>query len=357
MLGKNIIQRQLSALEQYQLVGNTLKDFLLAIIAFGVFLGLFKWFQRFVLKRLKRIAKRTKTDIDDALIQIVQSLKPPFYSFLAFYLALQFLTISGFLKKAINLILIVWVVYQAIIAVQIFIDYLVKKGLGKEKEKGTKTAISLIGKISKGVLWVIGVLLILSNLGVNVTSLIAGLGIGGVAVALALQNVLSDLFSSFAIYFDKPFVPGDFIIVGKHKGVVEKIGIKTTRIRALQGEEIVFSNQELTSARIQNFKKMKERRATFSFGVTYETPTSKLKKIPKIVKEIIESVESTRFDRVHFTEFGDSALLFEVIYYLKTPDYLKYRDAHQEILFKIKNTFEKQEISMAYPTQTIYLNK
>ena len=352
MLGKDIIQKQLPALGQ----SNTVQDFLIAIIVFCVLLGVFKLFQRFILKRLKKLAKKTKTDVDDALIQIIQSLKPPFYSFLAFYLAVQLLTLGSFLGKAINLVLIVLVVYQAIIAAQILIDYLIKKGLGKEKEKNTRTALNLIGKISKGVLWAFGVLLILSNLGINVSSLLAGLGIGGIAIALAVQNILGDLFSSFAIYFDKPFVPGDFIVVGEHSGIVKKIGIKTTRIRALQGEEIVISNQELTSTRVQNFKKLKERRVVFSFGITYETPSNKLKKIPQIVKEIVGSVKLARFDRVHFIKFDDSALLFEVIYYLESPDYVKYRDAHQEILFKIKNAFEKQEIFMAYPTQTIYLN-
>jgi len=198
---------------------------------------------------------------------------------------------------------------------------------------------------------------VLSNLGVNITSLVAGLGIGGLAIALALQSVLSDLFSSFSIYFDKPFQVGDYIIVGKHSGTVEKIGIKSTRIRASQGEEIVISNQELTSARVQNFKKLKERRNTTSIGVTYETSTDKLKKIPDIIKYIIEEEKNARFDRVYFTTFADSALVFDLVYYVKSDAYSVYLETQQNINFKIKEAFEKEGIDMAYPTQTIYLTK
>ena len=214
-----------------------------------------------------------------------------------------------------------------------------------------------MAKIIKGVIWGFGILLVLSNLGINISSLLAGLGIGGIAVALALQNILGDLFSAFAIYLDKPFEVGDFIVVGESKGTVEKIGIKTSRLRALQGEELIISNKELTNARIQNFKKMKERRITFRLGVTYETPLEKLKKIPEIIKQIITSFEDTRFERAHFVQFGDFALIFEVVYYMTTPAYIDYLNTQEKINFKIKEIFEKENIEMAYPTQTIFLKK
>lgn len=342
---------------QYAFLGNEIKSYVIAVIAFIVFIFGFKFFQALIFNHLKKLAKTTKTDIDDTLIKIVQSLKPPFYSFVAIYLSLYFITLTPLFQKAVNIILIVLVTYQVIIGIQILIDYVIKRGREKQEDTGSQAALTLMGKIAKGILWVIGILLILSNVGVNVTSLIAGLGIGGVAIALALQNILSDLFSSFAIYFDKPFIPGDFIVVGSHKGTVEKVGIKTTRIRAPQGEEIVISNQELTSARVQNFKRMKERRITFSFGLVYDISSEKLEKIPNRVKGIIDSIDSARFDRCHFTEFGDSALIFEAIYYVTTPEYVTFRNIHQEILFKIKRTFEENKIIMAYPTQTVYLEK
>ena len=342
---------------QYEFLGNTIKDFLIALIVFFIALIIFKIFQSLILNKLKNFAEKTKTDIDDAFVKIVSALRPPFYSFLSFYLALKFLVLKDIAEKIINIILAAWVIYLAIIALQILIDYIIKKSLKKYTDEQAKSAMKLLGNISKITLWSIGILLFLSNLGVNVTSLVAGLGIGGIAVALALQNILNDLFSSFAIYFDRPFTIGDFIIVGEQSGVVKKIGIKTTRIRALRGEEIVISNKELTSARIQNFKKMKERRITFSFGVVYDTPLEKIKKIPSLIKKIVESEKLARFDRAHFHQFGDSALLFEVVYYIQTGEYNDYMDANQGIMLKIKEIFEKENIVMAYPTQTVYLGK
>ncbi|RMD61247.1 mechanosensitive ion channel family protein, partial [Candidatus Parcubacteria bacterium] len=170
-----------------------------------------------------------------------------------------------------------------------------------------------------------------------------------------VQNILSDLFSSFTILVDKPFVPGDFIVVGEHMGVVEKIGIKTTRLRALQGEEIVISNRELTATRIQNFKRMKARRVLFRIGVVYETPSELLEQIPDLVRDIIARQKNVAFDRAHFSSFDDSSLTFEIVYYVNSGDYKEYMDVHQRILFAIKREFERRGISMAYPTRTVYL--
>ncbi len=341
-----MLEKNITVLSQYSLLDNNLENVLQAVIVFLILIGLFKLFQRFILKRLKQLAKRTKSDVDDTLIEIFQSIKPPFYSFLAFYLAFQLLFFGDFIQKIISVVLIIWVFYQIIIAVQIFIDYLIKRLLKNENAPGTKAAYQMLGKILKGVLWVFGVLLVLSNLGINVNSLLAGLGIGGIAVAWAVRGIMSDLLSSFAIYFDKPFVVGDFIVVDKHMGVVKKIGIKTTRIQALQGEEIVFSNAKLTSAQVQNFKKLKERRINFSFNVPGQTSTVKLNKISKIIKEIIKSNKLARFERVHCTEFNKSNLVFEVVYYMQTADFIKYKDCQQEIILKIKDAFEKQGISL-----------
>jgi small-conductance mechanosensitive channel len=342
---------------QYPLAGNTVGDFAIALGAFLGFLVIFKIFQVVILAHLKSLAKKTKTDIDDTFVDIIKSLKPPFYSFLAFYAATFFVTVSDTFKKLLDVVLIAWIILQVIIATQILIDYVVRKKMGEEEDVAAENAINILGKLSKWVLWSIGLLLILSNLGINVTSLIAGLGIGGIAIALALQNTLSELFSSFSIYFDKPFTPGDFIVIGDKKGVVEKIGIKTTRLKALQGEELIISNKELTSAQIQNFKKMTERRISFSFGVTYETSIEKVKKIPGVVKEIIDGEDGARFDRAHFSRFDDSALNFDVVYYVQSGDYANYMDIQQSINLKIMEKFENMGVAMAYPTRTIYMAK
>jgi len=338
--------------------GNSIADYAIVLVIFAVFLVLLKLVQVILLRYLKKFSEKTSTDIDDTFVNIIGSVNPPFYSFLAFYLAILFLNISVILSKVINVILLVWIIYQVIIAIQILIDYIInKKFLSKTEDKGSAGVAAFISGLLKASLWAIGLLLILSNLGINITSLVAGLGIGGLAIAFALQNILGDLFSSLAIYIDKPFQVGDFIALGENKGTVEKIGVKTTRIRSAMGEEIVISNTELTSVRIQNYGRLKERRNVFTIGVTYDTPVEKMKKIQMLVKNAIESEESTRFDRVHFSSFGDSALNFDVSYFVESNNYQKFMDIKQGINFKILESFQKEGIEFAYPTQTVYIQK
>ncbi len=338
-------------------LNNRIFDYFISFLLFLLFLAVFKIFQKIVLKKLERFSEKTETELDETLVEAIKKIKPSFYLFVSFYLAVKFLSIPSVVIQILDGALIAFVVYQIIIGFQVIIDYFIEKHFIKEKDEGTKSAIINLGKIGKAFLWVFGILLIVSNFGINVTSLIAGLGVGGLAIAIAMQNILSDLFSSFVIHFDKPFLPGDFIIVGEHMGVIEKVGIKTTRIKALQGEEIVISNNELVSSRIQNFKKMKERRVVFKFGVEYGTSTKKLKKISEIVKGIIEKEKLARFDRVHFAEFGDSSLGFEVAYYILSGDYTEFMDTHQSILLQVKESLEKEKVSMAFPTRTVHLIK
>ncbi len=335
-------------------LGNALMDYLIAFSIFILALIVFKIFREVILKKLKKLADSTETDLDNTFIEIIRSLRPPFYVFLSIYFSLFFIDIANNVSNFINYILIIWVGYQVIVALSILIDYVIKKKISSEEEPNTQSAIRLFGNILKGAVWVIILLFVLSNMGVNITSLVGALGVGGIAIALAVQNILNDLFSSFAIYFDKPFEVGDFVMVGEHMGVVQYIGVKTTRLTALQGEEIVISNQELTSVRVQNFKKLKERRVVFNFGVTYETSNKVLKKIPSKIEKIIDSVEMARFDRAHFHRFDDSALVFEIVYYLLSPEYNDYMDTQQEINIKIKEAVEKEGVSFAYPTRTIY---
>jgi small-conductance mechanosensitive channel len=337
--------------------GNSLYAYANTAILFGVLLAVGKLLQYFLLRRAEKLSLRTRTNVDDTFVEIVKSLKPPFYFFLAFYLAVNSLTLAPLAERIVSVTLIVWVTYQVIVAVQILISFILKKRMRSEEDPGAKAAATFLGQIIGGILWIVGILLVLSNVGVNITSLVAGLGIGGIAVAFALQSVLADLFSSFSIYFDKPFRVGDFITVGTTSGTVEKIGIKTTRLRALQGEQVIMSNKELTTSMVQNFKRMTERRIVFSLGVLYETPTEKIKAIPGIITEIIERAPSTRLDRVHFKSFGDFALQFEVVYFVLSAEYKDYLDIHQEINLKIKEAFEREGIGFAYPTQTVVLQK
>jgi len=309
---------------------------------------------RIVLARVSVYVKKTKTSFDDMLLALVQSLRPPFYIVFAAWIALQSLALAHTVVLIINTIFIVLVVWQVVVVAQTLVDGLVAR---KKDDTGARGAYLLLGKIAKGILWVVAVLMILSNLGVNITSLVAGLGIGGVAIALALQSILSDLFSSFALYLDKPFEVGDFIVVDDKMGVVDYIGIKTTRITSLQGEELVMSNKDLTSARIQNFKKMQERRVVVSFGVVYNTSVQTLKEISTFVREIVEEIDGVRFDRCHFSALGDFSLNFELVYYVQSGDYNDFMDVQQAILIGVKKAFDEKGIEFAFPTQTIEMKK
>jgi len=206
-------------------------------------------------------------------------------------------------------------------------------------------------------IWTIAVIVLLDNFGIEVSALVAGLGIGGIAIALAAQNILGDLFSYFIIYFDKPFEIGDFLIIDDYLGSIENIGIKTTRIRSLGGEELIFSNTDLVNSRIRNYKRMRKRRVLFRFGVIYQTSLEQLKEIPSIITEIVKQISGATLDRAHFSSYGDFSLDFEVVYYVNGRDYNKYMDIQQEINFKIKEEFEKRGIEFAYPTQTLFLEK
>lgn len=341
----------------FSFLGNSLSEYATALVVLILLLVVFKIAQFSILHWLKHVAEKTATNLDDTFIRIVRSLRPQFYTFVAFYVAIQTLTLTEVASRVVDVILIIWVTYQVIIAVQILINYFIRERLVKEGDAMAQSALQVLGRIAKGVLWAIGIILVLDNLGVNVSSLIAGLGIGGVAIAFALQNILSDLFASFAIYFDKPFTVGDLIAVGEDVGTVEKIGIKTTRLRDIRGEELVISNRELTSARIQNYKKMEERRVVFSFGVLYETPLEQVRSIPDMVRDVLNSVEKTRFDIAYFKSFDDSALTFEVVYYVLTADYNEYLAIQQDINLGIMEKFKEAKIEFAYPTRTVHLSK
>ncbi|MBU1202446.1 mechanosensitive ion channel family protein [Patescibacteria group bacterium] len=352
----------LQTLEEISIWSNTGYDYMIAIFIFFGLIIVLKVFQIIILSHLQKLALRSKTDIDDMLIEVFKKVKPPFYFFVALYFGVKFLNISELIARVIYILFLVFVVWEIIQVMSRILDFSIRKFLQKNQEDGednqhAESTVRLMMVIIKAILWVIGLLLVLSNLGINVTSLVAGMGIGGIAIALALQSVLSDLFSAFSIYIDKPFQVGDFIMIGSDKGEVEKIGLKTTRIRTLQGEQLVVSNQELTSARIQNFRRMQNRRVSFNLGVTYDTKSDKLEKIPHIIEEVVSQVKLAKFDRCHFVEYSDSALIFEVVFFINNREMTDYLNARQEINLGIYKRFAKEKIEFAYPTQTIHLQK
>ena len=351
----------LTEILEYTIGNNCVKDYLVAIMIFALTLVILKIFKHVVLKKLKEISVKTKTEVDDLILDIITRIGWPLYIILALYISLQSIVLPSIMDTVLRYASIIIVMYYAIRGVQAIVDHHINKLMQRGvKVKGEEIDASLANLLIKGVnagLWIIAIILTLEIFGYSINTLIAGLGIFGVAIAFASQHVLADIFASFSIYVDKPFKTGDFIIVGSDLGVVKNIGIKSTRIQTLQGEELVMSNKELTEARVHNYKKMEKRRIAFRFGVTYGTPTQKLRKIPEIVREVIGEIDMADIDRAHFLEFGNFSLNFEVVYYVATGDYNKYMDVQQAINLGIKERFEKETIEMAFPTQMVYVNK
>jgi small-conductance mechanosensitive channel len=343
----------------FTLFGASGWDYLKALVVAICTLGLLKLFKFVILKWLRRIAEKSTTKIDDLVVKMLDDIGWPFYVFLGIYFGLKFLHFVNAFQRIVDIVMLAIVVYYFGKLFQDVVDYVIqrmseKRGSGDD---GPDPAVMLLGLLIKVAFWSIIVLFFISNLGFNITSLVAGLGIGGIAVAFALQNILSDIFSSFSIYFDKPFKVGDYIIVGDQMGTVKRIGIKSTRIQSLRGEEVTISNRELTSARVQNMKRMQTRRIEFSLGLTYNTPVKKIKLAKQIITDVITAEPNLELDRVHFKQYGDFSLVLEVVFYVKTSDYKVYMNAREDINLAIKERFEKEGIEFAYPTQTVFLNK
>jgi small-conductance mechanosensitive channel len=273
------------------------------------------------------------------------------------YIGSLFLTLPPHLEAVLRSAAVLAVLLQLALWAVIGIDFWVESTRRKRlaADAATVSLIGVLGFIGKLVLWVLLLLLVLDNLGVNVTALVAGLGVGGIAVALALQNILGDLLASLSIVLDKPFVLGDTIQVDDFMGTVEHIGLKTTRLRSISGEQIVFPNGNLLQSRIRNLKRMSERRVVFTFGVVYETPAGTLETIPGLVRAIVEAQEGVRFDRAHFRRLGDWSLDFEVVYFVTTPDHNLYLDRQQAINLALLRRFEEAGIALAFPTRTVRL--
>jgi len=342
----------------YEFLGNKLTYWIIGIVVAISLLIILRILKGLLVHHFNILAQKTDTDIDDLIVDLLNKTNFLLLFILSLYVGSYFLALPENIDKIKTGMAFVVILFQIAIWGSGIINYLVKKTFVTKdtfQTTLTQTQTSAIGFFGKFVLWSALFIIALQNLGINVTSLIAGVGIGGIAIALAVQNILGDLFASVSIMLDKPFIVGDFIIVDEHAGNVENIGLKTTRVRSLSGEQLVFSNNDLLSSRIKNYKQMQERRILFTIGVTYDTPSEKLESIPIIIKEIIDKLEKTRFDRAHFKEFGDFSLNFEIVYYMLVPTYIDYVDAQQAINLELYRRFEKEEIEFAYPTQTILL--
>lgn len=339
-------------------LNNTLASYLRAILVILTVYILINFFDRILLNRISRLFEKYSSSFAELFEEITEKRVYPLIYFLTFYIIFAQLRTIALLDNIIRIILIILTVIFTVLVLQDVLTYIIKKYWDKKQKSEEQQKLLSITLIAvRIIIWSIALLFILDNLNIQITGLITGLGIGGIAVAFAAQNILNDLFNYFTIFFDKPFDIGDFVIVGNYKGSIEHIGVKTTRIRSLSGEQLIISNTDLVNSRVNNYKRMERRRINFSFGVTYDTSLEKLKQIPEIIENIIKEVEGTEFDRAHFSEYAEFSLLFQVVYYVTDSDYKVYMDIQQKINYRLYEELEKLGVEFAFPTQTIHLSE
>ena len=342
---------------RFEILGNPLWLWLVVIGLTFVAYAVFRLALSELVKRLRRLTTRTSTSIDNYLVELTAGTRRFFLFVLAALVGSSILELEGtpadLRRWLVVIVLTIQVGLWGNRGISIWLER--QRTLHADTDPGTVTTLQGLSYVLRLAVWSVVVLLMLDNLGFDVSALVAGLGIGGIAVALAVQSVLGDLLASLSIALDKPFVVGDFVIVDEYLGTVSQVGLKTTRLTSLGGEQLIFSNSDLLSSRIRNYKRMQERRVLFTFGVLYQTSPEQLESIPPMVREIVEATESTRFDRVHFKAFGASSFDFEVVYYVLAADYNLYMDCQQVINLAITRRFAEHGIGFAYPTRTLHV--
>jgi small-conductance mechanosensitive channel len=343
---------------KFSLFGNSLYDYSVSGIIF-VILAMMIVSRQLLLAKLANAA-HLEVNGPAAFVRGILLKLSPFALFLvAFYIASKRLVIPSAIEKTISVVTVIVVTVQTVRIVNEMVTYAIKRA--RSLKGATNTTVGNMSDnmsaLARAGVWTAGILFMLDNLGFNVSTFVAGLGIGGAALALASQAILGDTFSSFAIALDRPFTVGDFIVVDTLCGTVEHIGLKTTRVRSLSGELLIFSNSDLTKSRICNFQQMSRRRCLMSLGVIYQTSPEIVRKIPEMLKQAVDSQPLTQFDRAHFKSFGQSSLNFEVVFFVLSPEYNKFMDIQQAINFNLLETFKAVGIEFAYPTQTVFLQK
>ncbi len=309
--------------------------------------------------RLTAISRRTTNPWDDVVVSVIASTRTTLVVLGGAYAGSQSLALSpaavlwvrGIATMALLIQVALWCTTAARGVIAVF------RKRRPAEDRSTSTMFAALSVAVQALIWMLIVLLALDSLGVNITALVASLGVGGIAIALATQKILGDLFASLAIVLDKPFVIGDFVVIGEWKGTVERVGLKTTRMRSLSGEQLIFSNGDLLDSRLRNFGRMQERRVMFHVGVTYQTPRQLLERIPDMLRAAVEAQAPVRFDRAHFASYGDFAINFEVVYFVNSAEYNTYMDIQQQVNLSLHTMFEDAGIEFAYPTQTLLLQR
>ena len=330
---------------------SSMERWLLAVI-FGAAVFVALVILRFITTRvIGKLAARTETPWDDLVAEMIGKFHWVFFAVVSIYIGWHKMAPA---PRWLGNIMIIAGFLQATRIVGKVIDFLFAERIKAMENQNQRNIIQLMSLVVKFGIYVALVLSCLDTLGINVTTLVAGLGIGGIAIALAVQNILSDFISSLSIILDRPFEVGDAIELDTFSGTIEKIGIKTTRARSLTGEEIIFPNSALLQGRIRNFRRMDERRVNMILGVTYETPFEKMRAIPGWIKTAVESHKDARFERAHFSNFNASSMDFEVVYWIMSREYGVFRDVHQHVLLEIGEKFKAEGVALAYPTHMTY---
>lgn len=340
-------------------LGNTPLAYAYALAAFALALALLYLLKHVGLARLKALAETTETDLDDLAVALIDRVQWPEYQLAAFFLATRYLSRSPGFDKGLKVVLLLVFTYRALTILQVLLSYWINKIAAKRQLEGAARAsvVNSTQVIMRSLVWIAAALFVLDNLGVNISAVLTGLGIGGVAVALAAQAILGDLFNFFVILLDKPFAVGDFVTSDAVSGTIEHIGLKSTRVRSLSGEMVVISNSNLLGSRIRNYKDLTKRRVVFKTGLVYGTRLDVLRQVPAVIKKAVQAVPKAEFDRCNLADCGDSALNFETVYYLNEPDYNAYMAAHERTLLGVLEGLAGAGAELAYPTQTVLVRK
>ena len=343
-------------------INNYIWEWIIAISSILIIYFTLIFVKNLAEKKLKKFADKTSTNIDDYFLEILSSISKIFILIVAINIGCQLVQVDNSFNEILNHIFVLalfWQITKWVILITNIIFTRYKKIKEINDDMHGVTAINGLTAISKFVIWLIFLMLAMDNIGVDITALVAGLGIGGLAIALAAQSILGDLFASLTIMIDKPIAIGDYVVVDNFMGNVKSIGIKSTKLESLTGEEIIISNSDLLNSRLRNYhqSRMKKRRSTMTIGVVYETDFKKLQRVQEILKEIVKSNPKTEYIRAIFTNFGDFSLDFELTYNVLSPDYETLTEINHEIRLKIFETFEKEKLEFAYPTRTIHISK
>lgn len=304
---------------------------------------------------LKSLKRKDQSLLDDKISALLVSQAVPLFMTLAVYIASKTLILDPTFEWILDALILAVASLIAVLALSAALTLIADKTL-LTRYKGSHPLIVKWFHITiRFVIASLALILYFDNIGIKITSLVAGFGIGGIAIAFAAQSILVDLFCWVTIVFDEPFEIGDFIVSGDQKGTVEHIGIKTTRLRSQSGEQLILANSDLTKARIANFKTLTQRRVLFRLGIAYETPEAKLREIPELIRSIVTATPHTRYERAHFAAFGPYSLDYEIVYFIESSDYALYMDLNQSIFLAIKQAFDERSIVFAYPTQTVQI--